>query len=58
MNQKNKKYKHMTLNDRIEIQVCLNTGITFKTIAQRIEKDQTTVSKESNLHGKAYANSV
>ncbi|MBQ7322426.1 MAG: helix-turn-helix domain-containing protein, partial [Clostridia bacterium] len=37
-----KRNKHMTLDDRIEIQECLNKGMTFKAIAQRIEKDQTT----------------
>ena len=51
-----KRNKHMTLDDRIEIQECLNKGMTFKAIAQRIEKDQTTVSKEVKLHGKVHAN--
>ena len=41
-----KKHKHMTLEDRHEIQMCLDRGMTFKAIATRIEKDQTTVSKE------------
>lgn len=41
----NKKYKHMTLDDRIEIQSCLSKGMTFKAIAQRIGKDPTTISK-------------
>lgn len=49
-----KKNKHMTLDDRIEIQECLTKGMTFKAIAQRIEKDQTTVSKEVKLHGKVH----
>ena len=53
----NKKNKHMTLEDRIEIQECLNKGMTFKAIAQRIGKDPTTVSKEVKLHGKTYTNS-
>lgn len=52
-----KRNKHMTLEDRIEIQECLNKGMTFKAIAQRIGKDQTTVSKEIKLHGKTYTNS-
>jgi len=46
----NKKGKHLTLDDRIEIQECLNRGMTFKAIAKRIEKDQTTVSKEVKKH--------
>ena len=40
-----KRNKHMTLDDRIEIQECLNKGMTFKGIAQRIEKDQTTYQR-------------
>ena len=56
MNQE-KKCKHMTLDDRIEIQECLSKGMTFKAIGKRIGKDQTTVSKEVKLHGKTYSNS-
>lgn len=52
-----KKNKHMTLDDRIEIQECLNKGMTFKAIGQRIGKDPTTISKEVKLHGKTYTNS-
>ncbi len=37
-----KKYKHLTRQDRIEIQECLNKGMSFKDIGKRIEKDQTT----------------
>ena len=44
------KNKHMTLDDRIEIQTCLDHGMTFKAIAKRIGKDQTTVSKEVKKH--------
>ena len=40
-----KKNKHMTLDDRIEIQECLNKGMTFKAIAQRIEKELNEVNK-------------
>ena len=36
----------MTLEDRIEIQTCLRSGMTFKAIARRICKDPTTVSRE------------
>jgi DNA-binding NarL/FixJ family response regulator len=48
-----KKGKHLTLDERIEIQECLNRGVNFKAIAKRIEKDQTTVSKEIKLHRKS-----
>ena len=45
MKDNEKKKKHMTLDDRIEIQECLNKGMTFKVIGERIGKNQTTVSK-------------
>ena len=51
------KYKHLTKDDRDEIQECLNHGITFKAIAQRIGKDQTTISKEVKKHIKFFSNS-
>lgn len=54
---KEKKNKHMTLDDRIEIQECLSKGITFKKIGEMIGKDPTTVSKEVKLHGQSYTNS-
>ena len=44
------KHKHMTIEERIEIQVCLDRGMTFKAIGSRIGKDQTTVSKEIKKH--------
>ena len=44
------KNKHLTLEDRIEIQECLNHGMTFKATAARVSKDQTTVSKEVKRH--------
>jgi len=49
-NKKDKKNKHLTLEDRSEIQQCLDHGMTFKAIAARIGKDQTTVSKEIKKH--------
>jgi IS30 family transposase len=53
-----KKNKHMTMDDRLEIQDCLNHGMTFKAIAQRIGKDQTTVSKEVKKHLSVEASTV
>ena len=50
-----KKNKHLSYEDRIEIMECLYKGMTFKSIAKRIGKDPTTVSKEVKLHGKAYS---
>lgn len=45
-----KKQKHMNFEDRLEIQTCLDHGMTFKAIAKRIGKDQTTISKEVKKH--------
>ena len=45
-----KKHKHLTFDDRLEIQECLDHGVTIKAIAARIGKDQTTVSKEVKKH--------
>jgi len=50
MSNENKKNKHLTLDERIEIQECLSHGMTFKATAKRIQKDQTTVSKEVKRH--------
>ena len=50
------KNKHMDYEDRLEIQECLNKGMTFKAIGQRIGKDATTVSKEVKRHLKNYRN--
>lgn len=52
-----KKNKHMTLQDRLDIQECLTKGMTFKSIAKRIGKDSTTVSKEVKLRSRTYKNS-
>ena len=45
-----KRCKHLTEEDREEIQAGLNVGMTFKQIARRIQKDQTTVPKEVKKH--------
>ena len=50
MKNNEKKNKHMTLDDRIEIQECLNKGMTFKSIGERIGKNQTTISREVKIH--------
>ena len=52
-----KKNKHMTLDDRIEIQECLSKGMTFKAIGKRIGKNQTTISREVKIHMEPYTNS-
>lgn len=45
-----KRNKHLTIEDRNEIQRCLDCGMTFKSIGRRIGKDQTTISKEVKKH--------
>ncbi len=48
---KNEQYKkHLTLQDRIEMQECVSRGMTFKAIACRIRKDPTTVSRDVRKH--------
>ena len=41
MQQSEKKNKHMTLDDRIEIQECRAKGMTFKAIGKRFSKSLT-----------------
>jgi IS30 family transposase len=44
------KNKHLTLEQREEIQSCLACGVSFKAIGSRIGKDPTTISKEVKRH--------
>ena len=57
MKNNEKKNKHMTLDDRIEIQECLSKGMTFKAIGERIGKNPTTISREVKNHMEPYTNS-
>lgn len=54
MNTNEKKNKHMTLDDRIEIQECLAKGMTFKAIGNRIGKNPTSISREVKLHAQMH----
>ena len=56
MRNEEKKYKHLTYEDRLEIQECLAKGMSFKDIGKHIGKDQTTVSKEIKLHTVTHTN--
>lgn len=40
------KGKHLTLEERTELQDCLYHGVSFKAIGRRLGKDPTTISKE------------
>lgn len=46
----NKKYNHLTKEERVEIQECLSHGMDFKHIARRIGKNPTTISREVKRH--------
>jgi IS30 family transposase len=41
---------HLVFDQRLEIQECLDHGMTFKAIARRVGKAQTTVSREVKRH--------
>ena len=55
MNNENKN-KHMSLDERIEIQECLSKGMTFKAIANRIGKSPTTISREVKRNSQSHSN--
>lgn len=42
--------RHMTLDDRIYIEKCLEKNMAFKDIAKFLRKDPTTISKEIKKH--------
>lgn len=42
--------KHLTLDDRNHIHSDLNTGLSFRQIARRLDKDPSTISKEVRHH--------
>ena len=44
------KHKHLTLSERIEIEIALRYGAGFKEISAVIGKDATTISKEVRGH--------
>jgi len=50
-----KKNKHLTKDDRDDIQSLLDRRMTFKAIARVIGKDPTTVSKEVKKHMQCFA---
>lgn len=52
-NKKDKKHKHLTLDDRITIQEGLKKGLRFREISNEIGKDPSTISKEVRRHIKA-----
>ena len=47
-----KKHKHLSFDDRLEIEYGLKNDYSFKHIAKIVEKDCTTISKEIRNHFK------
>ena len=52
-----KKNKHLLLEDRKEIEECLEKRMTYKAIGKLIQKDPTTVSYEVKHHRSEHRNS-
>ena len=50
------KNKHLTLDERIDIQECLAKNMSFKAIAKRSDKSPTTISREVKLHSQSHSN--
>lgn len=48
------KNTHLTFDDRLTIETSLREGLTFKEIADRIQKDPSTISKEIRNHRKPF----
>ncbi len=42
--------RHLTEDERQEIMECLDKGMTYKDIARRVGKAQTTISREVKKH--------
>lgn len=57
MKVKSRKNKHLTLDDRIEIQENLCKGKSFKAIGKLLDKSACTISREIKLHLKVHENS-
>lgn len=43
--------KHLSLDERIEIKLGLDKGLSYREIARRLERDPATVSREVNRNG-------
>jgi len=47
----NRKYSHLSLNDRINIEKYYNNGDSYSKIGRKISRDRTTVSREIKRNG-------
>ena len=41
---------HLTLSDRIKIEMCLNAGMKLNKIADEVGKNRSTISREIRSH--------
>ena len=57
-NNSEKKNKHLTLEDRKEIEGCLDKQMSYKDIGKLIEKDSTTISYEVKHHRQEHRNGL
>lgn len=46
----NYDYKHLTLDQRVDIQIGLKEGLSLKALSERIHKSPRTISQEIRLH--------
>ena len=58
MKKHTKTHKHLSYDDRLEIQKCLDCGMTFKAIGRRIGKHETSVSREVKKHARIQRTAV
>lgn len=49
-NKGNKRYKHLTQDDRNILEIMLQNAVTFQTIATALGKDACTISREVRKH--------
>lgn len=53
-----KYHKHLSYDDRLEIQRCLDCGMSFKAIGRRVGKHETSISREVKKHARIQKTSV
>ena len=56
VNKGNKRYKHLTQDDRNTLEIMLQNAATFQTIAAALGKDACTISREVRKHRTLVAN--
>lgn len=56
VNKGNKRYKHLTQDDRNTLEIMLQNAATFQAIAAALGKDACTISREVRKHRTLVAN--